>query len=326
RYAPANITAGKGFWAARDNDRAGAWLQLSLPHAVTFDLIRLREELPFGVRIDDYEVDIWQGNGWKTIARHTCIGRQRLIKLDAPVTARKVRLRITKAAAAPIISEFSLFRLPDIVEEPTISRDANGLVTLKPSSRGQHLVYTLDGSPPGPNATSYDAPFPLPDGGTVKAIAINTATASASAVSSADFDVAPGRWAFTSTGDTPMGLLDGSGLRGQPGQALDIVIDLAQAYMLKGFTLTPLISYTTDYATAARIGPPAAFVAWVGDDGKTWGDPVATGEFANIAASRARQAVRFTAPHAARFLRLKLPNAVQDKPIIAVGAVGIITR
>jgi alpha-L-fucosidase len=323
--APAKVLSGKGFWAAREDDRAGAWLQLTFPNPVRFDLIRLREALPFGVRVDDYAIDVRHDGEWQTIARHTCIGPQRLVRLDAPVTAREVRLRVTRAAASPVISEFSLYRLPDIVEEPAIARDRDGLVTIKAAGGGQRLVYTLDGSAPGTASTRYGAPFALPDGGTVRAVAI-AASGTASAVSTADFDVAPGRWTVTTGGKTAPGLLDGSGVIGAPGEPLDIVIDLAQSYDLKGFTLAPLTHFKLDLATAERIGPPAGYTAWVGDDGKTWGNPAASGEFANIAASRSVQKVGFTTPHRGRYLRLLLPRAVQDKPMIAAGSVGILTR
>lgn len=115
-FAPARLGLGKGGWAARETDRDGAWLRLDLPKVQRFDLIRLREDLPYGVRVDDYEIDVWQGKAWQTIAKHSCIGPQRLIRLERPVTARKVRLRITKAAASPVISEFSLYLLPDIAK------------------------------------------------------------------------------------------------------------------------------------------------------------------------------------------------------------------
>jgi alpha-L-fucosidase len=50
------------------------------------------------------------------------------------------------------------------------------------------------------------------------------------------------------------------------------------------------------------------------------------GEFANIAANRSPQAIRFDAPHSGRYLRLLLPQATQDKSIIGVGGIGILTR
>jgi hypothetical protein len=89
---------------------------------------------------------------------------------------------------------------------------------------------------------------------------------------------------------------------------VSVVIDLAQVYDLRGFTLKPLSDLTLIGATAAMVGPPARFIAWVSKDGQTWGKPAGEGEFANIAANRSIQAVRFEAPVSGRYLRFVLPR------------------
>jgi alpha-L-fucosidase len=103
------------------------------------------------------------------------------------------------------------------------------------------------------------------------------------------------------------------------------VIDLGQSYDLRGFTLRPVVDHTITIATAERMGPPARFTAWVSADGHTWGKPVGSGEFANIAASRAAQRVRFDTSHRGQYLRLELPHAVQNKTIIGIGGIGVLT-
>ncbi|MEW6596509.1 MAG: alpha-L-fucosidase [Pseudomonadota bacterium] len=322
-YAPANVLSHKGQWAARADDRAGAWLQLDLPHPARFDLIRLSEVLTYGVRIDDFEVEAWQNGQWRTLARHSCIGAQRLIRLETPIVADKVRLRVTKAAAAPIIADFSLFLLPDVVEEPAIERDRNGVVTLHASGPDQRLYYTLDGSTPGPHATAYAQPFSLTERGVVRAVAVKTSTGAASAPARADFDIAPGRWTATANGHAAQGLVDGGGYWAPADEAVDLVIDLTQSYALKGFSLSAATAW--DVNTAERCGPPAVYTAWVSEDGRSWGEPAGAGEFANIAASRSGQVIRFAAPHQGRYLRLALPRAVQGKRAISIGRVGVLT-
>jgi hypothetical protein len=42
----------------------------------------------------------------------TSIGPRRLIRLDRPVTAARLRLRVTEASASPMLSEFALFAEP----------------------------------------------------------------------------------------------------------------------------------------------------------------------------------------------------------------------
>jgi alpha-L-fucosidase len=327
-YTPENVLSQTAAWAARASDRAGAWLQLDLAAAQTFDVIRLSEDITKGVRIDDYAVDIRASGGWTEIARHTAIGFERLIRLDQPVTTTGVRLRILSAAASPVIRNFGLFRLPDILEEPAIRRDEKGLVTLKTPVEGLEVRYTLDGSEPGAASPLYTAPFALPDGGIVKAITRRASTGVMSASVSRDFDVSPARWQVISTnGDKPENLLSGGTVTGPANQPLEVVLDLAQPYALTGFTLKPApqdISLGVD--TVARMGPPAGYEIWLSADGQGWGAPVTNGEFPNIAASRAEQKIRFDAPHTGRYLRLRLPRAVQDKPVIVFAGFGILTR
>jgi alpha-L-fucosidase len=119
-FAAANVLSSAAPWAARENDRSGAWIALILPEAMTFNLVRLREAIEYGVRIDEFAFDVWQDGVWRTLAQHSCLGPRRLIRLDVPVTALKARLRIIKAAASPILSEFGLYLLPHLVSPPAL--------------------------------------------------------------------------------------------------------------------------------------------------------------------------------------------------------------
>ncbi len=314
-------------WAAANGDRS-AWLSLDLAKPTTFDVVRLAEDIRFGVRVDDYAVDIWKDGAWMEIARQTAIGPERLIRLDQPMTTTRVRLRILSASAAPVIGKIGLFRLPDILEEPSIRRDAQGQVILNAPVAGLEVRYTTDGSAPDARSTVYSTPFALADGGTVKAISRQPATGVVSAPVSRDFDVSPVHWHIASAnGDDATPLLAGKTFTGQAGQPADLVIDLDQSYLVKGFTLTPAVQdISLGVDRVAQMGPPAAYEAWLSADGKAWAAPVASGEFSNIAASRGEQTIRFATPQAARYLRLRLPRAVQDKPVIVIGSLGVITR
>jgi alpha-L-fucosidase len=140
-FAAANILTRAKPWAADASDRSGAWITLTLPEAVTFNMVRMREAIQYGVRIDEFAVEAWQDGRWRSLAQHSCLGVRRLIRLDTPVTTRKVRLRIIKAAASPVLSEFGLYLLPNLVEEPSTDRDTQAIfpggqpvATVRPSS------------------------------------------------------------------------------------------------------------------------------------------------------------------------------------------------
>ncbi|MBN8813678.1 MULTISPECIES: alpha-L-fucosidase [unclassified Sphingomonas] len=120
--AHASDERGAAFGAGKvlDGDRNSYWstpdavrtpvLTLDLAPGTVFDLIRLREYLPLGVRVTSFAVDAEIGGRWQTLASHSCIGAQRLIRLSEPIAARRIRLRILDAPACPAISEVALFR------------------------------------------------------------------------------------------------------------------------------------------------------------------------------------------------------------------------
>ena len=99
------------YWAT-DDQVTSAELVLELPKPVTTNVVRVREYLPLGQRVDEFAVDAWDGQAWKELGAATSIGNQRLLRTP-PVTTSKVRLRILKAAACPAISEVGLFLEPD---------------------------------------------------------------------------------------------------------------------------------------------------------------------------------------------------------------------
>ena len=84
---------------------------LTLPAVAEFDVIRLRENIKLGQRVDAFAVDMWLNNAWTEYAAGQSIGACRLIRGEKVKTDR-VRLRITRAAACPCISEVGLFDLP----------------------------------------------------------------------------------------------------------------------------------------------------------------------------------------------------------------------
>ncbi len=120
--AHASAERGPAFAAARvlDGRRDTYWstpdaittptLTLDLPPGRAFDVIRLREHLPLGVRVTRFAVDLEEGGAWRTVAEHECIGAQRIIRLPRVSEARRLRLRVIEAPACPAISEIALFR------------------------------------------------------------------------------------------------------------------------------------------------------------------------------------------------------------------------
>jgi alpha-L-fucosidase len=95
-------------WATDDGVSTPS-AELDLGGDKTFDLIRLREPIELGQRVEGFAVDAWQNGAWSEIATATTVGNCRLIRLSSPVTASKVRLRVTQSPAPVLLYDFGLF-------------------------------------------------------------------------------------------------------------------------------------------------------------------------------------------------------------------------
>jgi alpha-L-fucosidase len=112
RFSPANVVDGNGqsYWATDDSTTTPE-IVLDLGKPVTFNVVRVREYLPLGQRVESFALDAWENGKWNEIGSATSIGNQRLVR-TASVTSAKLRLRVTKAPVCPAISEIGLFLSP----------------------------------------------------------------------------------------------------------------------------------------------------------------------------------------------------------------------
>ena len=109
RFSPRNVIDGKRstYWTSDDRITTRQ-LIVDLDRERTFNVVRLREYLPLGQRVEAFALDTWKDNKWQEFARGTSIGNCKLVRVK-PLTAKKIRLRITQAPVGPAISELALF-------------------------------------------------------------------------------------------------------------------------------------------------------------------------------------------------------------------------
>jgi len=101
------------YWATDDSVHS-AELQFQLKAKQKFNVIRLRENIKLGQRIEALAVDAWVDNGWKEIAKATSIGGNKLIRLNGAVETNQVRLRILQSPVCLALSDFGLFAEPGL--------------------------------------------------------------------------------------------------------------------------------------------------------------------------------------------------------------------
>jgi alpha-L-fucosidase len=112
RFSPGNVIDRRRetYWTTEDHITTPE-LIMDLGRERTFNVVRVREYLPLGQRVEAFALDVWKNNEWQEFARGTSIGSSKLVR-GKPVTTTKVRLRITQAPVCPAISELALFGEP----------------------------------------------------------------------------------------------------------------------------------------------------------------------------------------------------------------------
>ena len=319
------------YWASPDKELTGT-ITLDFPKAVNFNRLVLEEYIALGQRVKAFSVDIWQDGAFKELATATTIGHKRVLLLP-DVTTTRVRINIKDALACPVISEVQLYKAPGLLAVPEIQRNKDGQVTLTCASPDPELHYTLDGKEPTFSSPVYTGHFDLSKGGVVKAKAFLEQGKVASTTVSANYDIAPAKWKVVFTdgqaaGADPVRAIDGDPAtywmtNYQPDAAKyphEIQVDMTDTLDLKGFTYTPRHQLV-------RSGTIYTYAFYVSTDGKTWGEPVAQGSFANIANNPVIQYVKFEKPVHGRFIRLvALAPANEKEHWASVAELGVMTK
>lgn len=105
-----------------DNDPWSAWvtddnttqpqIEIELKEPATFNMVRLREDIRLGQRVEGVAFDAWINNQWTELAKAKSIGSCRLWRIPT-TTTQKVRLRVTHSPVCPALSDFGLFLEPE---------------------------------------------------------------------------------------------------------------------------------------------------------------------------------------------------------------------
>lgn len=335
-FAVENLLDGDRYscWAT-DDAVTNADVVLDLGRPATFNVVDLRENIKLGQRVDAFALDQWKEGTWKEFAKGTSIGNRRLLR-GTYVTTDKVRLRITQAAACPAISEIALHAEPVMLGQPKIARDKQGFVSISLESPGPHVHYSLDGSEPTPDSPKYEAPFPLPRGGTVRARAFSPEGKTpdekpASPTTTEVFGLAKTKWKVVSAsyqspggGEASRAIDDRSetlwntfGPQGERKPPQEIVVDLGETMELTAFIYQPR-------RDGISKGMVDKFEFFLSEDGQQW-TAVAGGEFANIKANPILQTVPFKKPVSARYFRFVALRVVESSHI-AVAEIGVVAK
>ncbi len=306
------------YWAANDGELS-PYLEIDLKKEKTFNRLLLQEYIPLGQRVSALNVKYWdkKAKNWKKLTEATTIGYKRILRFPA-ITSQKLKIEFN-ALASPVISSIGIYKSPELLSAPVISRDKAGIVTIRCKIPGSDIFYTRDGKEPDNTSKKYDRPFPLPDGGIIKAVVI-AGVARKSETVTVFYDIAPAKWTVISPAvNNTANIIDGNPrTSAELAIAAPLTVDLGQSYVLKGFTYRPV-----GKVQAANI---YKYDFYVSADGQEWIQVKSNAVFSNIANNPVRQEVLFDSPEQGRYIKIKPQESVGNKDSYTIGEIGIITR
>jgi alpha-L-fucosidase len=316
-------------WKPTDGSEQ-AELVLTLKEEREINRIVLQECIKkYGQRIESFAVDIWNNDDWKEILSGTTVGYKNIQRFHK-VKTMKVRLRILDSRIAPTISAFELYNAPEMLGNPIVVRNKEGLVNMSCKSPDPEIYYTLDGTEPDINSIQYKSPFMMPKGGFVRAIAFVNDGKEKSETIETRFGVCPAKWTIRSFSAEQGGHEAAKAMDGDPttywhstwGQNAPnhphfVDIDLGEMLELKGFSYLP--------RTDGLGGICKSFRFEVSENGGQWQIAVQS-DFANIKNNPVNQEIYFGKTVKARFVRFTSLSNINNDEYLSLAELGIITE
>ncbi|UOE51949.1 alpha-L-fucosidase [Mucilaginibacter sp. SMC90] len=306
------------YWATDDKVTTPT-LTIDLHSPKTFNVIRLRENIKLGQRIEAVAVDAYLNGKWEQIGEATSIGGNRLIRLTQNITAGKLRLRITASPVAIALSDFGIYKEPVHLTAPKVSRNKKGEVSITTEAPVSAIHYTLDGHEPTLSSPVYSKPFTLNEGGVVKARSFegkdqqSESTYVSFGYAKTDWKVLDATAANDGWGKTENAFDENTGslystLKKEDAQfPQQISVDLGKEQKIKAFGYLPRQDKQAD-------GIVDSYVFYVSKDGKAW-EKVASGEFANIKSNPIEQPVVLKQEVSARYFKFEAAHVIAGNGI-----------
>ncbi|MCL4119030.1 UNVERIFIED_CONTAM: hypothetical protein GTU68_064191 [Idotea baltica] len=304
-FKPENTLDGNPdtYWAT-DEGVTSAELIVEFEEPTEVNRLLLQENIAFGQRVQNFIVEAEVDGEWEEIDGQTTIGNRRILQFKT-VKATKLKVDFKKAKGPVVISNLEIYRAPNFLVAPKISRSLNGMVSVTVPDNEVLIYYTLDGSIPSVDSNKYEAPFLVNSPATLKVIVVDPISKRVTEPVTRYFDISKENWSIvnTTSGDpiTTNLMIDENPNTYWVTDAnvklpQEVVIDLGESYFVKGFTYWP-------NQDRYPVGIITNYEFSTSKNGRRW-KKVASGEFSNIVNSRLQQSINFDKTEA-RYVKLR---------------------
>ncbi|QKJ63392.1 alpha-L-fucosidase [Flavobacterium sp. M31R6] len=315
------------YWATSD-DVKKASVTLEWKKEQTFNIIRLRENIKLGQRIEKIEIDAFINGNWKKVGEATSIGANRLVRLQNYISTSKLRIRIEESPVCIALSDVGVFKEPEQLPLPKIKRDKVGMVSISTDMAVNQIRYTIDGTEPTAQSPVYEGAFSFLTSGEIKAKSFGTDMNAGETVIQS-FNVSKKDWkivaasfdnqekgkssnAIDENEETLWNTSDNTSATALP---QSITVDMGKEISIVSFSYLPRQNGT---------GGIVKNYQWqTSTDNSTW-TTVAEGEFSNIKSNPVEQNIVLKAPIKARYFKFIGKTSV-DGNYISAAELGVKT-
>lgn len=295
-----------------------------------FNVALFQEDISKGQRVAAFKLEALIDGEWIEVTKSTTIGYKKLRRFNRIKTSR-LKFTVLDTRLTANISKIGVYNAPEIITEPTITRDREGNVKIH--SVGQAtIVFTTDGSEPTKDSEVYSKSIPMPKGGTlkVKVFADNFTRSSETFIS--EFGICSAKWSVVSSTSHEQRFKPEFAIDGNPhtmwhtpwqGKGLklpqSIVINLGETVSLKGFSYSPR-------GDSNKSGTSMRYNFYVSLDGKKFKKVLSNKMFNNIKNNPITQHVKFGKTYKAKYFKFESIAEIDNKPWVSVGELGVITK
>jgi alpha-L-fucosidase len=310
-----------------------AEIVIELPEATTLNRFVLQEAIStHGQRIEEHALDVWLDETWKEIANGTTVGYKKILRFPTVVTD-KFRVRILKSRLEPTISNVSAHFYKSQPPQIQISRDKDGMVTLKPKqhqfkwkshgidatgnlNKDLEIRYTLDGSKPTRESELYSDPFQLKSGEVrTRAYELDRSGGETSEM----FGILKGEWILLNESSKQANYQGKNAFDDDPDtywqskenkkHPQHISVDLGKVYALKGFAYTPQI--------VKKEGMIEKGTILISANGKKW-EEFESFEFGNLINNPTKRSLNFKSPVKTQFIRIRSERGAAESNVATI--------
>ena len=312
------------YWAT-DDSITNVSITLNFKESQDVNRLVLQEYIKLGQRVKAFNVQAKVEDKWIDIDSQTTIGYKRILRFKT-VNTSQIRINITDAKAAPVISNIEMYNAPKLLALPVIERDKNGMVNITAADEEVTMYYTLDGTEPSAASKVFNDSFLVENPTTIKAVAYDSGTDKYSEIVSKKFDISKKDWKVISVSSGDLNkverVIDGSFKTSwttskSSKQLPEIVIDLGKTYNINGFTYVPM----QDRWMKGVITNYKFFIS----KNKTDWKEVSSGEFGNIWNNPIEQKINFKITNG-RYIKFKSTRIHNDELVAGFAEIGILTK